>query len=142
MEVPLLDYGGSVNKKVEYSINEDKSGIYLKGFVVSARDLYVVNPDLKIEGIAIGDIEFKVLDIIQYKPWNYGKVNKGAGQMGIYKLKDQKDNIYFAIIKDYRASEGDWRIMLVNIENSELGLKDWLMVDKLGIIFMEYIGMG
>lgn len=139
MEISLLDYGGTTNKSVEYSMNEDESGIYLKGFVLSAKGLCVVNSNLKILGIVLDNVEFKVLEIIQYKPWRWGKVNKGAGQIGIYKLKDQKDNIYFAIIKDYRAMEGDWRIAIIHIEDSEQELKDWLYCDRLGTTFIEYI---
>lgn len=142
MEVSLLDYGGSTNKSVEYGINEDRSGIYLKGFVLSIDDIHAINPDLKIPEIAMGNIGFKVLITIQYKPWQWGKVNRGAGQIGIYRLRDHEDNIYFAIIKDYRASEGDWRIAMIHIERSEQELKDWLMCDRIGTTFIEYIDMG
>lgn len=164
MEVSLLDYGGTTNKGVEYSINEDGSGIYIKGFVLSVKDLHVANPDLKIkadigfqpDSRGVGtehniwiessdNIEFKVLETIQYKAWRWGEMVKGAGQMGIYKLKDQKGNVYFAVIKDYRAIEGDWGIraiegdwgiVLVHIEGSEQELKNWLMVDRLRMIFI------
>lgn len=142
MEVSLLDYGGTTNKSVEYSLNEDRSGIYLKGFALSIDDIHVVNPALKIPGIVMGNVGFKVLAVIQYKPWQWGKVNRGAGQIGIYKLQDHEDHIYFAVIKDYRASEGDWRIAMIHIESSEQELKDWLMCDRIGTTFIEYIDMG
>lgn len=139
MEVSLLDYGGTTNKDVDYSLNEDRSGIYLRGFTLGLDDVKAVNPELKIPKNVSGNIGFRVLDTLQYKPWQWGKVNRGAGQIGIYKLKDQKDNVYFAVIKDYRASEGDWRIAMIHIESSEQELKDWLMCETIGTTFIEYI---
>lgn len=38
--------------------------------------------------------------------------------------------MYFAVIKDYIAHEGDWRISLVNIRESEWELKSWLQMSS------------
>lgn len=120
-EVSLLDYGGKTNRSVVYRVNEDRSGIYLDAF-------------------ALGGLVLHVKDIISYKPWNYGNVHKGSGQVGVYRLEDVSGRIYFAMIKDYIASEGDWRIVLVNIRNSEQALKSWLqMSSTYGLSFMDYI---
>lgn len=119
-EESLLDYGGKTNRSVVYRVNEDRSGIYLEAF-------------------ALGGLVLHVKDIISYNPWNFGRVNKGSGQVGVYRLEDQNGNMYFAMIKDYRASEGDWRIMLVNIRNSEHALKSWLQMNSTyGFSFMDY----
>lgn len=78
-------------------------------------------------------------DILIYKPWNFGRVHKGSGQLGVYKLKSQEGKIYFAMIKDYIASEGDWRIMLINIRDSEHAIKNWLMTNRTyGIALADY----
>lgn len=120
-EESLLDNGGRTNRSVVYRVNEDKSGIYLEAF-------------------EFGGLVLHVKDIIRYVPWNFGKVHKGSGQVGVYRLEDSAGKIYFAMIKDYIASEGDWRIMLVNIRDSEHALKGWLqMSSTYGLSFMEYI---
>ena len=54
METPLLDYGGSVNKKVEYKIKEDGSGIELKSF-------------------ELGGLKLKVEQVIQISTMELGK---------------------------------------------------------------------
>ncbi len=134
-ELPLLDYLGSVDKNVDYRIKDNFSGIELKGFKLSAGEM------LSVTGETIRDetIEFTVNKIIQYKPWQFGNNVPGAGQLGIYSLEGSNGNIYFALIKDYKALEGDWRIMLVMITNSERELKEELMVNELGISFMDYL---
>jgi len=120
-EVSLLDYGGKTNKGVVYRINEDKSGIYLEAFV-------------------LGELVLHVKNIISYKPWNFGRVHKGFGQVGVYKLEDATGKTYFAVIKDYITSYGYWRIRLINIKNSEQALKNWLRMDSMyGLSFMDYI---
>lgn len=120
IETFLLDYGGTIDLKVDYRINENGSGIYLKGF-------------------KLGIHEWTVEEVVQYKPWQWGTRNPGAGQMGIYKLKDQNGIEAWAVIKDYRALEGDWRISLVRLENNEQELKGYLMIDKLGLTFADYL---
>ena len=121
METPLLDYGGSVNKKVEYKIKEDGSGIELKSF-------------------ELGGLKLKVEQVIQYRPWNWGKIIPGAGQVGIYKLRLPDGGEKFALIKDYKAAEGDWRIFLIYLTNTERELKDKLWVDgNYGALFIDYL---
>ena len=120
-EASLLDYGGQKNRSVVYRVNEDRSGIYLEAF-------------------EFGGLVLHVKDIIKYNPWRFGKVHKGSGQVGVYRLEDSAGKIYFAMIKDYIASEGDWRIFLVNIRNSEHELKGWLMMSATyGFAFSDYI---
>jgi hypothetical protein len=135
MEISLLDYGGTTNKNVNYRIKGDNSGIDLKGFALTAEEM------LKITGEDIRDetIEFTVERVIQYKPWNFGQYTPGAGQMGIYELKASNGDTYFVVIKDYRASEGDWRIMLLMIKKTEIDLKYELQIDRIGFTFMDYI---
>ena len=121
METSLLDYGGSINKKVKYRIKEDNSGIELESF--------------ELEGL-----ELKVEKVLQYRPWNWGEVNPGAGQVGIYKLRLPDGREKFALIKDYRAAEGDWRIFLIYLTDTERELKDKLWVDgRYGATFMDYL---
>jgi hypothetical protein len=110
-EVSLLDYEGKINKCVNYVINEDGSGINIGSF-------------------ELGGLELRVKDRMSYEPWNYGRVNKGSGQIGVYKLETPGGKEYFAVIKDYIAMEGDWRIALVNIRESEWELKSWLQMSR------------
>ena len=119
-EVSLLDYGGRTNENVVYRINENRSGIYLDAF-------------------ELGGLRLRVKDILAYKPWNFGNYKPGAGQLGVYKLEDQDGKIYFAVAKDYIASEGDWRIMLINIRDSEDAIKAWIMNNTVyGASLAEY----
>ena len=134
-EISLLDYGGSTDKNVDYRIKSNYSGLELKGFVLTAGEMLEITG----ESIRDGTIEFIVERIIQYKPWNYGNVNPGSGQMGIYELKASNGNSYFALVKDYRAFEGDWRVMLLMIKKTESEMKQELQVNKLGLTFMDYI---
>jgi len=110
-EVSLLDYRGETNKNVNYVINEDMSGINLCSF-------------------GLNGLELRVKDRLSYVPWRFGRVNKGSGQLGVYKLETPRGKLYFAVIKDYVASEGDWRIVLVNIRESELELRNWLQTSS------------
>lgn len=134
-EISLLDYGGSTDKNVDYRIKENHSGIELKGFVLTAGEMLEITG----ESIRDGTIEFTVERIIQYKPWKYGTVTPGSGQLGIYELKASNGKTYFTLIKDYRAFEGDWRVMLVMIKNTEMEMKFELQVNKLGLTFMDYL---
>jgi len=119
-EISLRDYGGSTNKNVIHRVNENRSGIYLEAF-------------------ELGGLRLRVKDIIVYKQWNWGHYNPGAGQVGVYKLEDQNGKLYFAVIKDYVAHEGDWRIMLINIRDSEQALRHWLMTNvTYGTTLAEY----
>lgn len=123
------------NKNVNYRIKDNNSGIDLKGFMLTTEEM------LNITGEDIRDetIEFTVEKVIQYKPWDFGRYTPGAGQMGIYELKASNGGTYFVIIKDYRASEGDWRIMLLMIKETESDIKYELQINELGFIFMDYI---
>lgn len=134
-EISLLDYGGSTDKNVDYRIKEDHSGIDLKGFVLTAGEMLEITG----ESIRDGTIEFTVERVIQYKPWNYGKRTPGAGQLGIYELKASNGKTYFAMIKDYIAFEGDWRIMLEIIKNTEREMKNELQINEHGLSFMDYL---
>ncbi len=116
MEIPLLDQGGKVNAEVNYEVKPDGSGISLKGF--------------KLDGL-----EMKVVEVIAYEPWNFGKLNPGAGQLGIYRLTTASGEERYALIKDYKAYEGDWRILLVMLQNSERALIEGLMNSEYGFAF-------
>jgi hypothetical protein len=109
-EIGLLDYGGKTNKNVSYVINEDMSGIILDSFELNGLKLHVK-------------------ERMSYEPWNYGRANKGSGQVGAYKLETPNGKLYFAVIKDYIASEGDWRIALVNIRENDWELRSWLQTN-------------
>ena len=134
-EISLLDYGGRTDKNVDYRIKENYSGIELKGFVLTAGEMLEITG----ESIRDGTIEFIVERVIQYKPWNYGKITPGSGQMGIYELKASNGKTYFALIKDYRAFEGDWRVVLDMVANTEMEMKNELQVNELGFTFMDYL---
>lgn len=134
-EIFLLDDGGRTDKNVDYRIKENHSGIELKGFILTAGEML----DITGESIRDGTIEFTVERIVQYKPWNYGTVTPGSGQMGIYELKASNGKTYFVLIKDYRAFEGDWRIALLMIKNTEMEMKYELQVNKFGLSFMDYL---
>jgi hypothetical protein len=95
--------------------------------------------DITGKDIRDGTIEFTVVGVIQYKPWNFGTVNPGAGQLGIYELMASNGKTYFVLIKDYRAFEGDWRIALLMIKDTEMEMKYELQVNKLGLSFMDYL---
>ena len=121
MEKALLDYDGEVNKDVNFQLKPDNSGINLKGF-------------------SLDGIEQIVEEVLQYRPWNFGMVNPGAGQLGIYRLKGLDNQEKFALVKDYRSAEGDWRIFLINITQTEKEMKDALVVDEnYGLVFMDYL---
>jgi len=134
-EIFLLDDGGRTDKNVDYRIKENHSGIELKGFILTAGEML----DITGESIRDGTIEFTVERIVQYKPWNYGTVTPGSGQMGIYELKASNGKTYFVLIKDYMAFEGDWRIALLMIKNTEMEMKYELQVNKFGLSFMDYL---
>jgi hypothetical protein len=108
-EMSLLDYKGETNKGVECTNYGDS--VNLHSFVLNG-------------------LTFHVKDRMSYEPWNYGRVNKGSGQLGVYKLETSWGKTYFAVIKDYIAFEGDWRIVLVNIRESEWDLRSWLQMSK------------
>ena len=110
-EKPLLDCGGRVNHNVKFRIKSDRSGIELYGF--------------DLDGI-----EYIVIETIQYRPWNFGMILPGAGQLGIYKIKGADENEKFALIKDYRAAEGDWRISLLKITKTEEEMRNELKTDE------------
>jgi hypothetical protein len=118
-EIGLLDKG-NINKKVMHVINEDKSGIILDSFELNGMKLIVK-------------------ERIVYEPLRFGKVNKGSGQLGIYRLQTPNGHVYFALIKDYVAMEGDWRIVLINIREKEWDLKSALMMDSVhGFALADY----
>ena len=135
-EMSLLDYGGKTNKNVDWRVNDNNSGIVLNGFRLNAEDISKATIG---KDIGAGDVEFTVEEVIQYVPWNYGKVTPGSGQLGIYKVKDDRGNEKYALIKDYRAFEGDWRIMLLFMTDTEHEMKEELMMDRIGMTFMEYL---
>jgi len=134
-EISLLDYGGSIDKNIDYRVKENHSGIELKGFVLTAGEMLGITG----ESIKEGTIEFTVERVIQYKPWNFGKVTPGAGQLGIYELTASNGKTYFALIKDYVAFEGDWRIMLLSMTKTEHEMKEELAMDRHGLTFMDYL---
>ena len=134
-EISLLDYGGKTDKNVDYRIKENNSGIELKGFALTAGEMLEITE----ESIKDGTIEFTVERVIQYKPWNYGKHTPGAGQLGIYELKANNGKTYFALIKDYTAFEGDWRVMLEMLKKTENEMKYELQINELGFSFMDYL---
>lgn len=120
VETSLLDYGGTTNKNVDYIIHPDRSGIELKGF-------------------ELNDHIWTVGEVIQYRPWNFGRITPGSGQLGIYKLVDQNGVEAWALIKDYAAFEGDWRIMIERLEPNEEELRQFLMMDQIGATFYEFL---
>lgn len=136
-EISLLDYEGTVDKNVDWHMNESYSGICLNGFKISAEEMATVTGGkVRKED---GDFDITVVKTVQYKPWRFGKTKPGSGQMGIYKIKDQNGKEWYALIKDYRAFEGDWRIMLMLVTKTEQGMKDELTTDELGFLFMDYL---
>lgn len=136
-EISLLDYKGTVNKNVDWRINEDSSGIYINGFRINAEEMAAVTGGkVKKED---DDFELTVVKTIEYRPWRFGTITPGSGQMGIYKIKDQNGKEWYALIKDYRAMEGDWRIIMILVTKTEQDMKEELMLDKLGLTFMEYL---
>lgn len=140
-EISLLDYKGTINKNVDWCVNEDNSGIYLKGFRINAEEIAKVTGG-RVKAIKEDkdeDFEFIVKNIIQYKSWNFGKITPGAGQLGIYQVNDKKGSSWYVLIKDYRAFEGDWRIMLLFMTETEIEMKGELMMDSLGMTFMDYL---
>jgi hypothetical protein len=109
-EIGLIDYEGRINKNVSYVINEDMSGIVLDSFEMNGLKLHVK-------------------ERMSYEPWRFGRVNKGSWQVGAYKLETPNGKLYFAVIKDYIAAEDDWRIVLVNIRESDWELISWLQLN-------------
>ncbi len=105
-----------IDQKVNYEIKKDNSGIELKSF--------------ELDGL-----EMKVENLLYYTPWNFGVYHPGSGQIGIYKLKDSNNRESVALIKDYRAMEGDWRIYLVESAKNEKILMSKMMI---GDNFEEY----
>lgn len=108
-EMSLLDYEGETNKNVVFTNYGDS---------------------LSLHSFELNEVMLCVKDRMSYEPWNYGRVHKGSGQVGVYKLENPEGKVYFAVIKDYIAFEGDWRIMLVNIRESELELRSWLQMNS------------
>ena len=99
MEKPLLDYGGTVNEDVDFGIKKGYSGIDLKGFCLDG-------------------VKMEVEEVIEYEPWCWDQKRPGSGQIGLYKVKSG-DVKRYAVIKDYRAAEGDWRIFLLGLTETE-----------------------
>lgn len=139
-EISLLDYGGTIDKNVDWRVNESIDGICLNGFKLTAQDMADLTGRIIREGDK--DFEFIVERIIQYQKWNFGKITPGAGQIGIYQVKDQEGKTWYALIKDYRAFEGDWRIMVELMTETEWEMKSVLMTDQLGYTFMNYLFPG
>jgi hypothetical protein len=108
-EISLLDYEGEINKGVLCTNYGDC---------------------MSLRSFELNDMTFHVKERISYEPWNFGRIKKGSGQLGVYKLETSGGETYFAVIKDYIAFEGDWRIVLVNIRESEWDLKSWLQMSK------------
>ena len=137
-EIPLLDYGGKIDKFVDWRINESGNGIYLNKFKLKAKDVANITGTI-VEEEDEFEFEFLVERIIQYQQWNFGRVKPGAGQIGIYQVKDQKGKMWYILVKDYIAFEGDWRIMLDLMTETEWEMKEKLMTDQLGFTFADYL---
>jgi hypothetical protein len=96
MEIELTRDNGTVLGK-DFIINPAKNGIVLLSFTHEGQ-------------------KFTVKKVVRYEPWNFGFVNPGAGQMGVYEVEEEKSGeVFLAIVKDYRAFEGDWRVILMDI---------------------------
>lgn len=108
-EISLLDYDGKTNKAVVCTNYGDS---------------------ISLHSFELNGMTFHVKERMSYEPWNYGRFNKGSGQLGVYKLETPGGEEYFAVIKDYMAYEGDWRIFLVNIRESEWELRIWLQLNS------------
>ena len=105
----LLDQCGSTDR-VKFTVKEDGSGIILE--------------ELKIEERLFSCKIIQCNGEPLYRPINWGKVNPGAGQAGIYRIKEKEGNAEkVALITDYRAAEGDWRIFIGLIAKDEEGLR-------------------
>lgn len=117
-EISLLDYNGRINKAVVCTNYGDS---------------------ISLHSFELNGMTFHVKERIIYEPWNFGRVNKGSGQLGVYKLETPGGKEYFAVIKDYMAYEEDWRIVLVNIRESERELRFWLQLNaNYGFALADY----
>jgi len=72
-----------------------------------------INLGIRLKSFELDGKRWSVLATREYKPWNFGCVNPGAGQIGKYVVCDEPGKYFLATIKDYRAIEGDWRIFLI-----------------------------
>lgn len=86
-----------IYEKVDFQVKGDNSGIDLKSFELDRK-------------------KYQVIEVESYRPWFWGETNPGAGQIGVYTLRDNMGNAYRAIIKDYRAAEGCWKIHLQELQ--------------------------
>lgn len=118
--IPLYDYGGTVNQGVDFQVKTDGSGIDLKVF--------------ELDGVRL-----TIEEVLQYQPWNFGKVTPGGGQMGIYRVHDPVGSEHFALVRDYRAHEGDWRIFLLKVTDTERQMKNELMMSPDALTFTDYL---
>ena len=73
---------------------------------------YSQGSGIKLKSFTLDGIRYSVTRVVNYFPVRWGKSNPGAGQRGIYELNDGSGEPKFAVIDDYRAIEGDWRILL------------------------------
>ncbi len=97
---------------------------------------------LKVEGTTIGIAlksfeldgkQWSVLTTREYKPWNFGRVNLGAGQIGKYVICNEPGKYFLATIKDSRAMGEDWRIFLIGeMTPTDLKLEEMPFGEKIG----------
>jgi hypothetical protein len=92
--------------------------------------------------LEVDNVTYEVVRTLAYVPWNFGKINPGAGQLGVYELEDSSGKKAYVLIKDYRSAEGNWKVILVGkIHETEQQLKHVLQVDPFGLCLMEYLFM-
>ncbi len=121
-EFYLLDNGVQTNDcDTKYEVKEDDSGINLESFNIDHQRM-------------------NVEEVIEYVAWNAGKFNPGAGQLGIYRLREVLHGAeQYALIRDYRTVYDNWSIVLMDVTETESKMKDELAVDTWGLSFTDYL---
>ena len=79
----------------------------------TAFEILPANDGIKLIEVREAGMTLRVSKVMSYKPFAFGEQNPGTAQIGVYRLMSRDGRMFYAMIRDYRACEGDWRIVLV-----------------------------
>ena len=114
-------HDGRGNHGVDFRPKGDGSGINLRRF--------------EFDGV-----EMEVVETLEYRPWSFGQVTPGAGQIGVYRLRNPDGQESFALVKDYSKAGGNLVICLLLLEPTEQDIKHRLKEDhEYGSVLRDYL---
>ncbi|MEM0473282.1 MAG: hypothetical protein QXF88_01005 [Candidatus Aenigmatarchaeota archaeon] len=96
---------------------------------------------VKIRGFKHNSVEYKVDGTVAYKPWLFGLVETGKGQVGVYKVSSQQKN-QIALIKDYIDHYGNWHFYLVKMANTLKEMEEYLLRNpQYGVVLLKFLAI-